>query len=649
MIYHRLTLQDFGVYRGQQEFEFSRERGVWIIYGQNSRGKTTLLNAFRYALYGEYLGRTSQRPLEEVVNELHAKEMADSGGEPSFAVTLSFSHDGSDYELTRTFRSGMSYLQLLKDGSMLSADASERELRAVAPPSISRFFLFDGELLKQYEELSDEGSDAARQLRDEVNRILGVTSILRTVDDLKDIHANETKQLAKAAAAQDKSQRDGNLLAQVQSKRDALSEEKTQTETELASQQARLDEVEEHLSAHTQSREIMGRLEQAKGQRTQARMDLDAAIGQLKEVTPGVWKAVLKADLGVRVQEMEERRSRVDDRRIEAYANHFAVNQLQSSEECPTCKQPLDEHTHATALRLAQASSDDGLLEALDAEVDKIRSSESLLRRLGDEAETGRIADREKAVADLRLKLSGLDAEIKELEGELAGVDETEVARLQKERDDLVQLIQRDRDHLDAVVRDIAEMDRQAAEVRRRISASGVTIEPEVEQRERLSGELVEMFTDVVDSYQTSVLADVESEATQLFTRMRSEEDFAGLRISEGYGVQIMDRGGEVVRGHSAGYAHLIALALIGALQRCSPVQGPIIMDSPFGRLDAEHTRQVVAALPEVADQVVLLAFESEFDREAARDELGPTLVAEHVLARGRAAKETYIEPREDA
>ena len=36
-------------------------RKIWIVYGDNGRGKTSLLNAFRYALYGKVLGRRSER------------------------------------------------------------------------------------------------------------------------------------------------------------------------------------------------------------------------------------------------------------------------------------------------------------------------------------------------------------------------------------------------------------------------------------------------------------------------------------------------------------------------------------------------------------------------------------------------------------
>ena len=68
-------------------------------------------------------------------------------------------------------------------------------------------------------------------------------------------------------------------------------------------------------------------------------------------------------------------------------------------------------------------------------------------------------------------------------------------------------------------------------------------------------------------------------------------------------------------------------------------------MDYPFGRLDTDNTSHVVAALPRMARQVVLLSFDGEFDRHAAHQALGTNLVAEYELERVT-SKHTRIQPR---
>lgn len=67
-------------------------------------------------------------------------------------------------------------------------------------------------------------------------------------------------------------------------------------------------------------------------------------------------------------------------------------------------------------------------------------------------------------------------------------------------------------------------------------------------------------------------------------------------------------------------------------------------MDSPFGRLDEGHTKNVVAALPTMAPQVVLLVHEAELRRNNVREILGSRLLREYELVKV-SARRTRIEP----
>ena len=117
-----------------------------------------------------------------------------------------------------------------------------------------------------------------------------------------------------------------------------------------------------------------------------------------------------------------------------------------------------------------------------------------------------------------------------------------------------------------------------------------------------------------------------------------------GLRINESYGLTIVHKGGGEIPLRSAGAEHIVALSLMGALQRNAPLRGPIIMDSPFGRLDEGHTKRVVRTLPTMARQVLLLVYEAELEPGVAREELAGSLLREYRLDR-RSAQHTVIVP----
>jgi DNA sulfur modification protein DndD len=57
--------------------------------------------------------------------------------------------------------------------------------------------------------------------------------------------------------------------------------------------------------------------------------------------------------------------------------------------------------------------------------------------------------------------------------------------------------------------------------------------------------------------------------------------------------------------------------------------KGAIVMDSPFGRLDERHTSNVIQALPQMAEQIVLLVYEAEVGKAKMRDLLRGRLVRE--------------------
>jgi len=156
---------------------------VAIIYGENMRGKTTLLNAIRYALFGKVITRGAG---EVALHQIGNWETAKEKGKFGLKVVLEFEHEGSNYQLTREHRpraaikvpqADIDYQQesfLRKDGTVLGPDAGTSELARIMPETVSRFFLFDGELLQQYEELLRNESDMGRNIKGAIERILGV-------------------------------------------------------------------------------------------------------------------------------------------------------------------------------------------------------------------------------------------------------------------------------------------------------------------------------------------------------------------------------------------------------------------------------------------------------------------------------------------
>jgi DNA sulfur modification protein DndD len=645
MKYRRLTIDNFGPYYGTHVLEFGRERGVWLIYGDNGRGKTTLLNAFRYALYGRILGRRAERRPEEVANSRHTAET----GRIEFKTTLEFEHEGEEYRVTRHFQAGRNPDHILiveRGGTPLKDHEANSVMRAVAPESISQFFLFDGELLRQYEDLRDPTMDSGRRMRDEVDRLLGVHSVENAIHDLKEISTEINREKAKVLAANARARNLAVALQEANDKRGALVTALGELQSNQRRHTARLAEVEEALAQHERARESLARIDALKERRTGLEVMQQTAVEDLRALSSTAWQAALLPAVGHRLREIREQVQIVDERRVEAIVARRTEQRLETGLDCPVCETPLDGARREDVLRRARAASPSGEVERLDRLVTYLRKHANTLEQLNDTGAANLLSEREKAVRKLGLELSDVDELIAEQEEGLRGIDQAEVRRRGRERDDLTKLLLGLKDDVVKTNEDIRQQDNVIGRIKDELQRLNVTTDPVLESKDQTAGDLLALFNDALARYQDELLTRVEDEASSLFMSIRAEEEYGRLKIREGYGLSIVDAEGAEVHGHSAGYEHLIALSLIAALKRCSPVQGPIVMDSPFGRLDETHTRNVVAALPRIADQVVLLAFNTEFDRDSAVDALGDSLVAEFSLDRVSARHTKIINGR---
>ena len=152
--------------------------------------------------------------------------------------------------------------------------------------------------------------------------------------------------------------------------------------------------------------------------------------------------------------------------------------------------------------------------------------------------------------------------------------------------------------------------------------------------RYELCKHLHDIFDESKTRYREHLKEQVEVDATSFFVKLSGDKDYVGLRINDSYGLSIVHRSGRLIPGRSSGYEHLVALSLIGALHKNAPLRGPIIMDSPFGRLDPTHKANIVRLLPDMAEQSMLLAYTKEIDEQVAREELKSNLLKEYTLSR---------------
>src|SRR5262249_4291133 len=296
-----ISLTDFGPFKGEQRIEFPAESGVSIVYGENMRGKTTLLNAIRYALFGKVIMRgATQGTLHQIGNWETVKE-----GQYGFKVVLEFEHEGSKYELTRENRprpgiripeSDIDYQQdcfLRKDGSVLGPDVRDSEIARIMPETVSRFFLFDGELLQQYEELLRNESEMGRNIKEAIERILGVPILTNSRADLGEILKDAQKREAKAAQKNQKTQTLGNQHEALLKQRDGLLEHTERLKSDLEKLRSGKSSQEEMLRKTAKTKALLDDRNRVQEEIKSAQTKLAEKENRKKELLADAWKALL--------------------------------------------------------------------------------------------------------------------------------------------------------------------------------------------------------------------------------------------------------------------------------------------------------------------------------------------------------------------
>lgn len=101
MILKSLRLENFRTYRGPEQIDFAHgDKNVTIIQGNNEVGKTTIMNAITWCLYGaEYFKNEGKEP---ILSKSTCYDMA-VGDESNVKVTILMEDSrGRDVRFTRS-------------------------------------------------------------------------------------------------------------------------------------------------------------------------------------------------------------------------------------------------------------------------------------------------------------------------------------------------------------------------------------------------------------------------------------------------------------------------------------------------------------------------------------------------------------------
>ena len=649
MIIERVEFENFGPYYGKQVVELGHgEQPLIVIHGENMSGKTSFLNAVRWGLYGYAKDRSgAQMSLRKLVNEDAYLE-----GQRRVAVRLHIrTDDGESVVLRRQCQARVGVPEAVEDsdydhvlsvevgGNVLPQSQFDDIVNTILPEGISRFFLFDGELLNEYEELVREGGAvAARRVKQSIELILGVPAATRGRDDVHTLREEADRryrrEARKDAAASEAADMLESYVAEQEGRlrdRERLGVQHEQTEGELRA-------LETELKRYDALRADAGLLEGLRNAQQELGERRSQLLADRRNHVAKLWRDALAPRLRHELERLERDRSGIEVAITDlSYAEHRLADLTAALSEatCKTCGQPMQEEAMARIRAdLAETARRTESLR-VTADVNRMQELSGTIKHLRDIAPAGveeAIAQIERELGSVKLQEYKNEQKANLLVDRLKNVDPEAIVEYERKRNALLRHVAAMENDLASLDRRIAEGEANIADLRRKLREKDLpalrTLKSEIEILEQLE----RLFDRAIQLLIEELRAEVERQATDIFHRLTTDTTYSGLRINDMYGLTILDRDNREVAVRSAGAEQVVALSLIGALNRLAVKKGPVIMDTPFGRLDTKHRANILRFVPTLAEQVVLLVHGGELNRERDLAEVADRIDEEYVI-----------------
>ena len=648
----RLAVENFGPFWGKHEIDLdvSPTAPVVVIHGENMRGKTTLQNAIRWCLYGEAFGR---KGIPKPSHGLLSYDAIDRG-QYFMSATLVFSHEGHDFELIRHAESdevpqsdrSLSFrTSLRKDGHFVPQRQITPEIEGVLHHDIARFFLFDGEMLSQYEELLDVPAHHTELMKQSIEKILGLPALQQAQADLRMLHMEAGRQQAAVVRRQKEAARIAATESQLSNEVEALSDDLVRLR-EIEGQLAeRRDDLLAQRDRFVGIEADLQQEEQIEARQKATRADIQSQRERVKTLIQEAWwqpaAGVARRISGELAAAAEEQR-RVSSEITIALQSIAQLESLTDQAVCPVCNQQIDEGRKDHHRNEKEKLSDKvRLLEEAGAGTGDPTRIE-LLRRFEDSHALATVTEIEQSIRKAELQVRQDELALGDVKERLWG-DRPDTKEIQRQYDETVT-------QLDEVARQITSRAQLLEETRSKLAAARRRLDnspgadPKIALRSHVLEALVDAFTHTIDVFREGMTQVVEEAATDIFLKLTTEAEYKRLAINRQFGLDIIAGNDRVIRGRSAGAEQIVAFALIGALNRSAVRKGPIVMDTPFGRLDRQHRENVLSFIPTMSEQVILLVQSGEIDEDRDLGSLEKKISHHYRLIRDGAPTRSQIE-----
>ncbi|MBP6177941.1 MAG: AAA family ATPase [Anaerolineales bacterium] len=619
-----LELKNFRPYYGDIKLNFPVEGDtpICLIHGHNGYGKTSLFYALNWCLYGH-------EKLKDAFEYFNISAREEE--RPSMSVKIVFDDNGREITVLRRIISNkpINSIRDLANAELVVFDKGRKIqtqddqvlqefVNDILPLEASQFSFFDGEKIETY-----SSDNVAEETQGAIASVLGLTLLTKAQDDLGKLAIEldrDRRRLLERA-------QDGKVLADEMFILDQDIDEGRKQKSERELEYKKLLSVESSLQDQLVSQEaaksILSDIKELEEKINSANERKVELVIEIKEASKSLYLDILEPVIADQVAIAQRSRDNLISMHIESVRDETIQNLMQKIEQSGICIcGRVADTKHINFIRSALELSDGGDANHLNStEIDQIK-------QLTTQLESALNLSRGKiSYAELAAKLGLIENELDELETSLAakksqlgGVDEEAVSSLAG----ALEKTQKDKRKIDQEIGSIEKTISDNLAKKRKLEAKISGISGQVHGLDLLNCQLQllekssEAFGEIVRRSALAKQGEIQDASTGFFRNITNKAfGYERMMINDdfSFGVETYQKTRPPMALISAGEKQVTALSFILGLNEFTRRQAPIFMDTPMGRLDETHRRNVAKVLFDLAKmgrQIILLVTDTD-------------------------------------